>query len=289
MDVKGIVLAGGKGTRFRPATMATNKHLLAVYDKPMIFYPLSLLMLADLRDILLITSPRDVARFQDLLGDGSRFGVNLSYATQEEPRGLPEAYLIGERFLDGHPSCLVLGDNIFYGQGLPTIITRGFTRKSGAGIFVCEVDNPQDYGVARFDSEGRVTELLEKPRSPASDLVVTGLYYFDATAPARARTLTPSARGELEILDLATQYLREGQLSVEQLGRGIAWLDMGSPDALIMASNLIHVIDHRQRLKIACLEEIAWRKGWIDDTTLRQAADVFADTAYGRYILRLLA
>lgn len=285
---KGIILAGGSGTRLHPATLAISKQLLPVYDKPMIYYPLSTLMLAGIRDILIISTPQDTPRFQQLLGDGSQWGLNLHYAVQESPDGLAQAFVIGEAFLDGAPSTLVLGDNIFHGHDLQDLLQSASSRTHGASVFAYHVNDPERYGVAGFNAEGKVLSLEEKPREPKSSYAVTGLYFYDGRASELARQLKPSARSELEITDLNRLYLDTGELNVEIMGRGYAWLDTGTHESLLEASQFIATIEHRQGLKVACPEEIAFRQGWIDSTRLEQLAAPLLKSGYGQYLLRLL-
>jgi len=285
---KGIILAGGSGTRLWPLTKSVSKQLLAVYDKPMIYHPLSTLMLAGIREILVINTPHEQALFQNLLGDGSQFGIEISYAVQPEPGGLAQAYLIGEAFLDGSPSCMVLGDNIFYGHGLTDTLRSADARETGATVFGYWVRDPERYGVAEFDPDGRVVGLEEKPDDPKSHYAVTGLYFYDGRAPEFAKTLTPSARGELEITDLNKRYLDAGELYLEKLGRGYAWLDTGTHDSLMQAATFVQTVEERQGLKIACPEEIAWRQGWITDEQLARQADELAKSGYGEYLAMLL-
>ena len=286
--MKGIILAGGSGTRLHPITKAVSKQLLPVYDKPMIYYPLSVLMLAGIREILIITTPHDQAAFQELLGDGTQWGLKLVYEAQAKPEGLAQAYLIGEDFVAGQPSCLVLGDNMYFGRGLSEILERAGTISEGATVFGYPVSDPERYGVAVLDEDGRITDIVEKPKIPPSNIAITGLYFFDGRAPEIARSLKPSARGELEITDLNNVYLAEGKLNMEVLGRGFAWLDTGSPDALVEAANFVATVERRQGLKIACLEEIAFIKGYIDEAGLAAQADALKNSSYGAYLRGIL-
>jgi glucose-1-phosphate thymidylyltransferase len=285
---KGIILAGGSGTRLHPATLAISKQLLPVYDKPMIYYPLSTLMLAGIREILVISTPQDTPRFQQLLGDGSQWGLNLQYAVQPSPDGLAQAFLIGEAFLSGDPSTLVLGDNIFHGHDFQDLLESASRRTEGASVFAYHVHDPERYGVAQFNAEGKVLSLEEKPREPKSNYAVTGLYFYDGRAAELARQLKPSARGELEITDLNRLYLDEGKLDVEIMGRGYAWLDTGTHESLLEASQFIATIEHRQGLKVACPEEIAFRQEWVDAVQLERLAAPLLKGGYGQYLLRLL-
>jgi glucose-1-phosphate thymidylyltransferase len=285
---KGIILAGGSGTRLYPITQAISKQLLPVYDKPMIYYPLSVLMLAGIRDVLVINTPHEQALFRQLLGDGSQWGMRIEYAAQPNPEGLAQAYLIGEEFVAGDPSCLVLGDNIFYGHGLTDVLQRASARLTGATVFGYWVRDPERYGVAEFDAGGRVIGLEEKPAEPRSNYAVTGLYFYDGRASAFARALKPSPRGELEITDLNRCYLEEGNLQLEKLGRGYAWLDTGTHESLVEASTYIETIEKRQGLRVCCPEEIAYFNRWIDDDQLRDLARPLAKSGYGHYLLSLL-
>ncbi len=285
---KGIILAGGTGSRLFPITAAVSKQLMPIYDKPMIYFPLSVLMLAGLRDIAIITTPEDQDQFRRLLGDGSQWGLSLSYIEQPAPEGLAQAYLLAEEFLDGCPSAMVLGDNIFFGHGLPLLLKSALAQEEGGTVFGYRVSDPQRYGVVAMDGDGTVTDIIEKPADPPSNYAVTGLYFLDATAPERARAITPSARGELEITTLLQSYLRDGTLSVQQMGRGYAWLDTGTHASLLDAGNFVRTLQSRQGLQAGCPEEIAYEQGWIDDAALRALAQTYSKTEYGTYLGRLL-
>ncbi|MBY6242455.1 glucose-1-phosphate thymidylyltransferase RfbA [Methylosinus sp. Sm6] len=286
--MRGIILAGGSGTRLYPVTLATSKQLLPVYDKPMIYYPLSTLMLAGVREILIITTPEDMSAFERLLGSGAQWGISLTYAVQPSPDGLAQAYVIGASFVEGRQSVLVLGDNIFYGHGLIEALTGAEGSGAGATVFAYHVSDPERYGVVEFDAEGRALSLEEKPRTPKSNWAVTGLYFYDERAPRFAAELKPSSRGELEITDLNNVYLSLGDLNVQRLGRGFAWLDTGTPASLLEAAEYVRAIELRQGQRIACLEEIAFHRGWIDADALRAAARRLAKNQYGAYLLQVL-
>jgi glucose-1-phosphate thymidylyltransferase len=288
MQHKGIILAGGAGTRLHPATISISKQLLPVYDKPMIYYPLSALLLAGIRDILIISTPQDIPRFEHLLGDGSRWGIHLEYAVQPRPEGLAQAFIIGKDFIGDNPSALVLGDNIFYGHNFVTLLDNAKQRTDGASVFAYHVHDPQRYGVVEFDASGRVLSLEEKPEQPKSNYAVTGLYFYDSQVTDFVKELRPSARGELEITDLNKLYLEQDRLHVELMGRGYAWLDTGTHDSLMEAGLYIATLEKRQGLKVACPEEICFRKGWIDAEQLEQLARPLEKNGYGTYLMRIL-
>ena len=288
MSRRGIILAGGSGTRLHPATLAVSKQLLPVYDKPMVYYPLSTLMLAGIRDILVISTPQDTPRFEALLGDGSKWGLNLSYCVQPSPDGLAQAFILGRQFVGNHPSALVLGDNIFYGHDLHALVTGAAARDVGATIFAYHVHDPERYGVVEFDAEKRALSIEEKPKAPKSNYAVTGLYFYDNQVCDIAASIKPSARGELEITTVNAHYLRQCQLSVEIMGRGYAWLDTGTHDSLLEAGQFISTLEKRQGLKVACPEEIAFRSGWISAVELERQAQPLMKNGYGQYLLQIL-
>jgi glucose-1-phosphate thymidylyltransferase len=288
MQRKGIILAGGSGTRLHPATLAISKQLLPVYDKPMVYYPLSTLMLAGIRDVLVISTPQDTPRFEALLGDGSRWGMNLSYCVQPSPDGLAQAFILGRSFVGGAPSALVLGDNIFYGHDFQTLLKQAGERASGASVFAYHVTDPERYGVVEFDATKRALSIEEKPVRPRSNYAVTGLYFYDSQVCDIAASIQPSARGELEITEVNAQYLRQGQLDVQIMGRGYAWLDTGTHDSLMEAGQFIATLEKRQGLKVACPEEIAFRAGWIDAEQLERQAQPMLKNGYGQYLLQVL-
>jgi glucose-1-phosphate thymidylyltransferase len=285
--MKGIILAGGSGTRLYPITKAVSKQLLPVYDKPLIYYPLSVVMLAGIRDVLIISTPRDLPMYKDLLGDGSEFGINIQYAEQKEPRGLAEAFIIGEKFIGSDSVCLALGDNFFHGQGLSQILARASQNKDGATIFGCYVKNPSAFGVVEFDKDGKVLSIEEKPKAPKSNYAVPGLYFYDNNVIDIAKNVKPSARGEVEITSVNNVYREEGRLRVELFGRGLAWLDTGTCQGLLQAANFVEAIQTRQGFYIACLEEIAYRKGYIDRDGLISRAKALGKTDYGSYLLEI--
>ncbi len=286
--MKGIILAGGSGTRLHPATLAISKQLLPIYDKPMIYYPLSVLMLSGIREILIISTPRDLPHFQNLLGDGKKWGLNLHYAIQEHPRGLADAFIVGESFINHQPVAMILGDNLFFGQGFSALLEKAAQLKTGAKVFAYEVKDPERYGVVAFDAKGKALNIEEKPKSPKSNYAVTGLYFYDGEVSNFAKQIKPSARGEIEISDLNQLYLDRGQLEVATLGRGFAWLDTGTHESLLEASEFIRVIQERQGHYIGAPEEIAFTQGWINEDQLRHQAQALSKSGYGQYLLRLL-
>jgi len=285
--MKGIILAGGKGTRLYPLTLGVSKQLLPVYDKPMIYYPLSMLMLAGIRELLVITTPEDAGQYQRLMGDGSQWGISISYTIQESPRGLADAFIVGESFVESDPAALILGDNIFYGQGLAKTLRKAAGLDKGAVIFAYRVQDPERYGVVEFDEDGKAISLEEKPQKPRSNFAVPGIYFYDNRVVEFAKSLQPSKRGEIEITDLNRRYMERGELLVEQLGRGVAWLDAGMHHSLLQASNFVQAVEERQGLMISCPEEIAYRMGFIEKKQLKELANVFNGNRYGEYLLRL--
>ncbi|MFC4991195.1 glucose-1-phosphate thymidylyltransferase RfbA [Rubritalea tangerina] len=284
---KGIILAGGSGTRLYPVTIAVSKQLLPIYDKPMVYYPLSVLMLAGIREVLIITTPHDQKAFQSLLGDGSQFGMDIQYTIQEHPNGLAEAFILGEEFLDGSPVCLILGDNLYYGHGLSQTLKDANTRDGGASVFALHVHDPERYGIVEMDEQNNALSIEEKPENPKSSWAVTGLYFFDERAPEIAKQVQPSARGEIEITEVIDFYLKEGSLKVNTMSRGMAWFDTGTHDSMVEAIEFVRAIENRTGQKIACLEEIAWVNGWIDDAKLAEHAETYKKSRYGEYLKAL--
>lgn len=286
--MKGIILAGGSGTRLYPLTKAISKQIMPIYDKPMIYYPLSVLMLANIREILIISTPRDLPVFMELLGDGSQLGIKLEYKVQEHPNGLAEAFIIGEEFIEDDNVCLILGDNVFYGAGFSGLVEEAATLKGGAVVFGYPVKDPRAYGVVEFDKSGKAISLEEKPEKPKSKYAIPGLYFYDNTVVKKSKSIKPSARGELEITTINEEYLKEGKLNVKQLGRGVAWLDTGTHEALLEAANFVQTVQNRQGFYIACIEEIAYTKKWINEIQLKQLANYMLKTEYGKYLMDLL-
>ena len=286
--MKGIILAGGSGTRLYPLTKAISKQIMPIYDKPMIYYPLSVLMLANIREILIISTPRDLPVFEELLGDGSQLGIRLEYKVQEHPNGLAEAFIIGEEFIGDDNVCLILGDNVFYGAGFSGLVEEAAILKKGAVVFGYPVKDPRAYGVVEFDKNGKAISLEEKPENPKSNYAIPGLYFYDNTVVKKSKSIKPSTRGELEITTINEEYLKEGKLNVKQLGRGITWLDTGTHESLLQAANYVETVQNRQGYYIACIEEIAYRKKWINEIQLRQIADTMLKTDYGKYLMDLL-